>query len=143
MKIFAVRDRMLDYFQRPMAFERAADVLSALGTVVNNPDQVTNEIHQAPHHFELWELGEVDEEGKIRVTHTLVANCSSLVRDSFRETAKQNRTQTAGAAHSGPNGAGSYPASASDSNGAKTVQNAPQATRVAPTDPHQEPPGGH
>lgn len=71
---------MLDYYQRPMVFERASDLMAALAKAINSTEG-ENEIQQAPEHFELWQLGEVDEQGNLKADHQLVTNCASLIRN--------------------------------------------------------------
>lgn len=84
MKIYAIKDRLIEYFQQPFIGPTDKQVMAAIATAINNPEQM-NGITQAPHHFELWSLGEVDEEtGRITPRHELLADCSSLVRRSVR-----------------------------------------------------------
>lgn len=81
--IYAIRDRMLDYFQTPFVASSDKQVLASLTTVINS-NEATNAIAQAPHHFELYRLGAVTEEGSIRQDREFIADCSSLVRSSVR-----------------------------------------------------------
>lgn len=83
MKIYAVRDRLIDYFMQPFVGQSDKQVLSALSETINRDH--THAIQAAPHHFEVWELGEVDEDtGEIRPKRQLLADCASLVRASVR-----------------------------------------------------------
>lgn len=86
MKIYAVRDRMIDYFLMPFAAPSDNEVMASLSNEINRPDNI-NAIAQAPHHFELYQLGEIDENGTIFPKKELVCDCSNLVRPR-RETAK-------------------------------------------------------
>lgn len=79
MKIYAVRDRMIDYFLTPFAAPNDQEVMASLSNEINRPDNI-NAIAQAPHHFELYLLGEIDENGTIFPKKELICDCSSLVR---------------------------------------------------------------
>lgn len=78
MKIFAIRDRMLDYFQVPVVVNREQDLVAAVAKQVNGG---ANEVAQAPDHFEIWEIAEVDDQGHIQPTRVFKCNCASLVRN--------------------------------------------------------------
>ena len=85
MKIYSVKDRLIEYFQQPFIGQGDKQVLAALAFAINK-DEDTNAICQAPHHFELWSLGEIDEEtGVITPRQELVADCASLIRRSVRD----------------------------------------------------------
>lgn len=84
MNIYAVRDRLIDYYMQPFVGPNDKEVMAALARTVNNIED-TNGIAQAPHHFELWELGTIDEEGNITPTRKLVCDCASLIRAGLRE----------------------------------------------------------
>lgn len=99
MKIFAVRDRLLDYYMQPFVGPNHKEVQAALARTVNNLED-TNGISQAPHHFELWELGEITEEGHITPTRILVCDCASLIRVGVRS--KAEREAQAAAIATGP-----------------------------------------
>lgn len=88
MKIYAIKDRLLEYFQQPFVGQSDKQVMAALSTAINNQEQVSA-ISQAPHHFELYELGEVDEDtGHIKAHLSLLADCASLVRRGVRRAAE-------------------------------------------------------
>jgi len=85
MKIYAVRDRLIDYYMQPFVGPNEKEVMHALSRTINNSED-TNGIAQAPHHFELWELGIIDdEEGQITPTRRLVCDCASLIRGNIRK----------------------------------------------------------
>lgn len=84
LKLYAVRDRLIDYFRQPFVGPGDKEVMTALATQINRPEG-HNDINQTPHHFELWELAEIDEEGNTRATKQLVCDCASLVRPGIRE----------------------------------------------------------
>lgn len=83
MKIYAVRDRLIDYFLQPFVGPDDKNVLAAIANDVNKLE-ATSAIAQAPHHFEIWELGEVDQEGHITPKLNFLADCSSLIRRGIR-----------------------------------------------------------
>lgn len=101
MKIFAVRDRLLDYYMQPFVGPSHKEVQAALARTVNNFED-TNGISQAPHHFELWELGEITEEGHITPTRILICDCASLVRAGVRSRAEREGREAAEAAGPDP-----------------------------------------
>lgn len=86
MKIYAIKDRLIDYFMAPFAAPGDKEVLAALATRVNQQlDGQTNDaIIQAPHHFEIWRLGEVNEGGHLSANREFIADCSSLIRGGIR-----------------------------------------------------------
>lgn len=84
MKIYAIRDRLLDYYMQPFAGPEDKAVLASIATMINRLGE-QSDIAQAPHHFEVWELGTIDEEGHINPTRKLIADCAALVRPSIRE----------------------------------------------------------
>lgn len=87
MKIYAVRDRLIDYYMQPFIAPTDKQVMGAISTTINNPEQ-TSAIQAAPHQFEIWTLGEIDEEsGKVTARLELVADCASLVRRDLRDRA--------------------------------------------------------
>lgn len=81
MKIFAVRDRMLDYFQVPVVVHREQDLIAAIARGINGEGDDRNELAQAPDHYELWLLAEVDDQGRINEKREFIANCASFVRN--------------------------------------------------------------
>lgn len=84
LKIYAVRDRLIDYYMQPFVAPNDKEVMAALAKTVNDQgDQ--NAVAQAPHHFELWELGTIDEEGNLTPTRKLICDGSSLIRPGVRE----------------------------------------------------------
>lgn len=97
MKIYALRDRLLDYFKTPFCAENDNDVKAGISSVVSF-GQSQDDVSQAPHHFELWQLGEVLQGGEIVPKLDFIADVSSLVRRGIR----QNGRATPG--NSGPDG---------------------------------------
>ncbi|QXP07994.1 MAG: nonstructural protein [Arizlama microvirus] len=84
MKIYAVRDRLLDYYMQPFAGPDDKAVLASIAKIINSQGE-QSDIAQAPHHFEVWELGEIDQEGHINPTRKLIADCAALIRPGIRE----------------------------------------------------------
>lgn len=83
MKLYAIRDRLLDYFMQPFAAPTDKHVLAAISQSIN---QGTNndDIAQSPHHFEVWKLAEVTDDGYIVQDRQLIASCASLIRERVR-----------------------------------------------------------
>ena len=82
MKIYAIRDRLIDYYLQPFAGPDEKNVLAAISQQVNGKGD--SAIEAAPQHFEIWELGTVDETGHITPTRRLIADCASLIRPDIR-----------------------------------------------------------
>lgn len=140
IKIYAVRDRLIDYYMQPFIGPSDKEVMSALARTINNTED-TNGIAQAPHHFELWELGTIGEEGEITPTRKLVCDCASLIRRGVRSRTQregQEAPDAAGADTPIPGGtryAGRAP------NGAIPRQAPPEETATGEV--RREPQGGY
>jgi len=81
-KVFAVRDTCAGTFLVPWFFLNKASAVRALGDAVNRPDKDSN-FHQHPEHFQLYELGDYDDEQGLIVPYVapeFVVDCQSLVR---------------------------------------------------------------
>lgn len=84
MKLYAIRDRLLEYFQRPFIGDTDATVLAAVATAINTEANV--DFAKTPTHFEVWVLAEIQEEtGQVKATPKFISNCSDL-RRGIRET---------------------------------------------------------
>lgn len=84
MKVFAVRDVCICAFLLPMFFPNKAGAVRALGDAVNKPGG-DNQFFQHPEHFQLYELGEFDEDSGVispLPAPEFVVDCQSLVRSS-------------------------------------------------------------
>lgn len=95
MNIYAIRDRLLNYYQQPFAAHADTDVLAALSrSISNGGDDV---ISQAPQHFEIWRLGRVTKDGHLTDDNReYLADLSALVRTRRQTTtATQRELQTA------------------------------------------------
>lgn len=82
MKIYAIRDRLVDYFMTPFAAPETKPVMAALATTINSGDH--SDIATNPHHFELWQLGQVQEDGHITPSREFICDLSSLIRPGVR-----------------------------------------------------------
>lgn len=90
MKIYALRDRLLDYFLVPFVAPSDNDVKAALAQRINTTrGDIEDALIQAPHHFELWQLGGVEEDGNIVPKLDFLADCSSLIRRGVRTHAER------------------------------------------------------
>jgi len=83
VNIYAIRDRLIDYYMRAFSAPDDKDVLASIAATINEGDP-NSALAKAPHHFEIWRLGKVTEEGDLRPGKELIADCASLVRDNIR-----------------------------------------------------------
>lgn len=107
IKLYAIRDRLIDYYMQPFAAPGDKEVLAAVARNVNSGDQ--SDIQQAPHHFEVWQLGYVTEEGNLVAERQLIADCSSLIRGGIRtnrDARSDQATNTPGDKQESPGGPG-------------------------------------
>lgn len=84
MKIYAIKDRLIDYFMQPFVGPDDKAVLASVARLINQ-GEVTSDIAQAPHQFEVWALGIVQEDGTLTAEREYLADCSSLIRGGIRE----------------------------------------------------------
>lgn len=86
MKLYALRDRLIGYYLQPFTGPDEHGVKASLAETING--DVQHALTKSPHHFELHELAEIDQEtGKVTPTGPkLIADCSSLIREDIRET---------------------------------------------------------
>lgn len=77
--IYAVRDRLLDHLMHPFIGANDKMVMQGLSELINNKE-VTHAIAQAPHHYELHKLGEIDEDGNVSAKRELICDASTLIR---------------------------------------------------------------
>lgn len=94
MNIYAIRDRLIDYYMNPFAGPGDKEVLAAISLQING--ETNSAISQAPHHFEIWRLGKVEEDGHLTAQKELLADCSTLFRGNLRETGKPGGTPLQG-----------------------------------------------
>lgn len=87
MKLYALRDRLIGYYLQPFTAENDNAVKASLAETINgdHPHALT----KSPHHFELWCLLEINQETGCIVDAEpepeFICDCSSLVREDFRE----------------------------------------------------------
>lgn len=100
MKIFSIRDNLIQYFMTPFVAPSEKEAMAAVAAAVNLEDS-TDAIASNPSHFELWELGIVDSEGNLSSTRVLLCSCNSLRRAAERVRASRDAYN---ARRSPPNG---------------------------------------
>lgn len=83
MKIYAIRDQMIDYFLQPIIGKDDWNVMASLAELVNGANE--HAITQTPKHFELWSLGEIKEDGTVIGQKVFICGCTDLVREGVRE----------------------------------------------------------
>lgn len=88
MKIYAIKDRLIDYFMQPFVGPDDKSVLASVARLVNQ-GEVTSDIAQAPHQFEVWALGIVQEDGALTPERQYLADCASLIRGNLRKGGSQ------------------------------------------------------
>lgn len=79
MKIYAIRDKLINYYMVPFAAPNDNDVKAGIANAVNNLEE-NSAIAQAPSQFEIWHLGEVTEDGCIVADKFLVCDANTLIR---------------------------------------------------------------
>lgn len=84
MRIYAIKDRLIDYFMQPFVGPDDKSVLASVARLVNQ-GEVTSDIAQAPHQFEVWCLGIVQEDGTLTPERQYLGDCSSLIRSGIRQ----------------------------------------------------------
>lgn len=100
MKIFALRDRLIDYYMTPFAAPEDRQVMAAIATNINSDQGPHNaDIKSNPHQFEIWCLAEVKEDGHIEPEKYLVCNCAQLIRRSVREAPLAGAAEATGPAN--------------------------------------------
>lgn len=140
MKIYAIKDRLIDYFMQPFAGPEDKAVMAAIARTINNVGDMSD-IAQAPHHFEIWQLGQVTEDGHLIPERALIADCASLVRPGLRTDRirpGQATTDEPGE-HRGPAGGNESPGR---TNGGP-IPIAPQAAPGATDEIRRGPQGGY
>jgi len=87
MQIYAIRDRLIDYFMQPFVGPDDKQVMASVARLVNN-GEVTSDIAQAPHQFEIWKLGNITEDGHLVPERQYLGDCASLIRVDIRRPAQ-------------------------------------------------------
>lgn len=84
MRLYAIRDRLLDYFLQPFVGPSDRQVKAAVAENVNNRES-QHAVAQAPQQFELWRLAEIDETtGQVQGEREYLCDLNSLVRGGVR-----------------------------------------------------------
>jgi len=86
MKLYAVRDRLIDYFMTPFVAPSDKQVLASLAELINGEN--AHAITQAPHHFEIWRIANLSEDGRIEEAREFLADAASLIRPGVRANAQ-------------------------------------------------------
>jgi len=85
MRLYAIRDRLLDYFLQPFIGPSDRQVKAAVADNVNNQES-QHAVSKAPHQFELWRLAFIDETtGQVEGEREYLCDLNSLVRGGIRE----------------------------------------------------------
>lgn len=127
MKMYAVRDRLVDYFLQPFFAPSDAQALSAVAMTVNDQES-KHAITLHPEHFEVWRLAELDENtGQIGGNREFLQDAASLFRGDVWE-AGDPRAETIPGAPGGRREPGPIAPRA-----ARTDQRAPQSPSQAET----------
>lgn len=79
MKIYCILDRMLDYWLTPITAQDDRQMKHSVANVVNNQESL-HAITQAPHHYEIWQIGEFTEDGHLQPEKRFVCIASDLIR---------------------------------------------------------------
>lgn len=84
MKLYAIRDRLIDYYMQPFVGQSEKQVIASLANIINEEGN-TSAIAQKPEHFELWRLAEIDETtGQVQGDREFICDAGSLVRSGIR-----------------------------------------------------------
>jgi len=95
MKIYAIRDRLIDYFMVPFAAPDDKTVMAAIAKTINMGTN-NEDIAKAPHHFEIWTLAEIKEDGHIEAEKYRVCGCAELIRSNIREGHRPGNAEATG-----------------------------------------------
>lgn len=105
--VYAIRDRLLNYFMQPFIAHNDASALASIGETVNEPGG-SHAIQKSPHHFEVWRISEITDDYEALPKKAFLADASSLIREHFRPVGQPGRERLAvapGARRSPPEGA--------------------------------------
>lgn len=97
---------MIDYYVLPAFFaDNTQQAMAMISAAVNGDSK--DALAQTPHHFELWQLGEINNQtGNLTANKEFVAECASFIRRSIRGGAgagdRGNEPPTAGSGQRHP-----------------------------------------
>lgn len=102
MNLYAIRDRLLDYWMTPFAAPDDKAVLSSLSYQLNL--ESSSAISQAPHHYEIHRIAKVTENSHVIEDREFLCDCASLIRAGVRKepqpgAAEDNRNLQANRKH--------------------------------------------
>lgn len=103
MNIYAIKDRLIDYYMPPFLAPSDKEALAAIANVVNDFER-SHAITKTPRHFEIWRLAYIEETGEVKGPKELLADCSSLIRGDIRPGDEGRPGTRQGAIESGPRG---------------------------------------
>lgn len=123
--LYGLRDRLINYYCKPFMTSSDADAMAAVAFIINNGE--SNEpLSLTPEHFELWRLGEIDQQtGQIAPQREFLCDAASLLRPSVRG------GPDAGATPIQPSQGGRRGQAPTAPQGAGTVERAPQGASQA------------
>lgn len=140
MKLYSIRDRLLNYYMQPFIGPGDNQTLAAISNDINNEER-NGPLQKTPSHFEVWTLATIDEEtGDVTPAKEFLADCASLIRPSIRSD-RAGPTHQAAPAPGRRTGA---PRGAQAPTGPDTgpIPNAPPAAPGEATNARQESDGG-
>lgn len=70
---------MIGYFMQPFIALSDEQVQASISADISRPENKTA-IASAPDQFQVWRLGEIDDEGDVTTGKVLICNCVSLIR---------------------------------------------------------------
>lgn len=129
MNLYGVKDLLLNIMAPPFVAPSDNQAITALANIVNRGRE-TDPYAQAPHHFQLWQLATIDEEGNVSPTKIILTDLSSLVRADIRQDGER-RPPTG----TSPAGARRSPAGGPDSGGDTEARATPDTPTGSGTTP--------
>lgn len=99
MNVYSIRDRLIDFHTHQFMAPSDKTAMAAMAKLINNTGS-QDAVAQSPHHFELWKIAEINENGEVKPQKDLLADCGSLVRD-IRAARRPETHQSQGAAPQG------------------------------------------
>lgn len=105
--------------------------MAAIAETINEPEG-THAIQLSPQYFSIWQLGEVDDDGKLIPERKCIAQCRELIRERIRKgtdggTTENPRSDTDRQGHAGSDRSAKPPGG--DTPAPKTPETGSHATR--------------
>jgi len=82
--MYSIRDRLLNFYMRPFTAPTDQEAQAAIAFNINS-EEIRDAVTQAPHHFELWKIATIEENGDVVPAKEFLCECSSLIRTRVRE----------------------------------------------------------